>query len=330
MLRTPLSLRVVLSSLALVVGLSGLSAASAGQEQEISGEIAVEIDRRLAAPGAVTDLGRLSCPAETAEIWWWQYWSADDNSFWRLGPDEWPGAFTAFAKGESTRITLRLPASAALGSFALSIMCVDRDDNVLGRADTAITAVGQFDDIDDGVFYETPVLFARANGITQGTSSTTFSPDDPVLRWQMALFLRRLADLTEFEEATWPGHDEFADTAGLPEDRRSAIGWLARSGITRGTSDTEYDPTAPVTRWQMALFLRRFATYFGLDTTARTDTFADTAGLADYQREAIGWLAESGLTTGVGDNNFDPGGVVSRGQMVTFLMRMVEHLAAHR
>ena len=168
-----------------------------------------------------------------------------------------------------------------------------------------------------------------ANGITQGTSATAFSPDAPVLRWQMALFLRRLANLTDFQEPSWPWHDGFDDTDNLPDDRRLAIGWLAQAGITQGTSATEYDPNAPVTRWQMALFLRRFATYFGVDTSSGPDIFDDTTGMADYQREAIGWLAASGITTGVGGNDFDPGGTVTRGQMVTFLMRLVEYLAVN-
>lgn len=327
MVRTSLTLRVVLATVVVAVGLTGLATVAAGQD-DVSGDISVSVDRRLAAPGATTDLGRMTCPAATAEVWWWQYWSADDNVFFRFDAGDWPTAFAAFAVGRPAPLLLTLPSSASLGPFALAVICVDGSENVLGRADVALRSVGQFDDVGDGAFYATSVLFARANGITTGTSDTEFSPDDPVTRWQMALFLRRLADLTAFDESDWPWFDGFGDTTSLPDDRRTAIGWLAQAGITKGVSATEYDPTAPVTRWQMALFLRRYATYFGIDTAARLDRFADTDGLAVYQREAIGWLAENGLTTGIGDNRFDPGGIVTRGQMVTFLMRLVEYMVA--
>ena len=329
MVRTPLSLRLLLSTLVLAVGLTGLSTAAAGQDDQ-SGDISVSIERRLAAPGATTDLGLLRCPAATAEIWWWQYWAEDDNAFFRFDPSEWPLAFADFARGRSTPLGITLPEDATLGPFALAIICVDAAENTLGRADLSLTSVGQFRDVADDDFFASAVLFARANGITTGTSASDFSPDEPVTRWQMALFLRRLADLTAFEEAPWTQRDDFEDTVNLPSDRRTAIGWLAHTGITKGTSATEYDPTAPVSRWQMALFLRRFADHFGVDVTSGLDRFSDTGGMAPYQREAIGWLAENGITTGIGDNLFDPAGSVTRGQMVTFLMRLVEYITFQR
>ena len=63
MVRTPLSLRLLLSTLVLAVGLTGLSTAAAGQDDQ-SGDISVSIERRLAAPGATTDLGLLRTRAE--------------------------------------------------------------------------------------------------------------------------------------------------------------------------------------------------------------------------------------------------------------------------
>lgn len=329
MVRTRLTFRLLLSTLALTIGLAGLSTAANGQDDQ-SGDISITIERRLAAPGATTDLGLLRCPAATAEIWWWQYWSDDDNAFFRFDASEWPLAFADFARGRSTPLGITLPESASLGPFALAIICVDAAENTLGRADVALTSVGQFRDVEADDFYATAVLFARANGITIGTSVSDFSPDEPVTRWQMALFLRRLADLTAFAEAPWTQRDDFEDTIGLASDRRTAIGWLAHTGITKGTTATEYDPAAPVTRWQMALFLRRFAEYFGTDVTSGLARFSDTGGMAPYQREAIGWLAENGITTGIGDNLFDPAGVVTRGQMVTFLMRLVEYITVQR
>ena len=48
-----------------------------------------------------------------------------------------------------------------------------------------------FDDVPDGKFYSEPVQWAFDNGVTTGTSATTFSPDDPVTRGQNVTFMYR-------------------------------------------------------------------------------------------------------------------------------------------
>ncbi|MEZ5168703.1 MAG: S-layer homology domain-containing protein, partial [Acidimicrobiales bacterium] len=93
-------------------------------------------------------------------------------------------------------------------------------------------------------------------------------------------------------------------------------------GITNGTSPTTFDPYGTVTRWQMALFLQRLASGWPVKVTGFTDNFNDTRSLSADKRAAIGWLANSGLTTGVAPGLFDPNGFVTRGQMVTFLDRL--------
>ena len=48
-----------------------------------------------------------------------------------------------------------------------------------------------FDDVPDGKFYSESVQWAFDNGVTTGTSATTFSPDDPVTRGQNVTFMYR-------------------------------------------------------------------------------------------------------------------------------------------
>jgi hypothetical protein len=105
--------------------------------------------------------------------------------------------------------------------------------------------------------------------ITVGTSATTYSPQIDVSRWQMALFLTRQA---EVHGLTLPsGADQgFTDIAAYPAATQVAINQLAQLEITTGTTATTYSPAAPVTRWQMALFLTRLldAAGFPLGTGA--------------------------------------------------------------
>ena len=90
--------------------------------------------------------------------------------------------------------------------------------------------------------------------ITNGTSPTTFSPDEPVTRGQMAAFLWRHAGRLEPASLDTP----FADVlAG--EFYAKAVAWLVEQDITKGTSATTFSPDEPVTRGQMATFLWRRA-----------------------------------------------------------------------
>jgi hypothetical protein len=93
-------------------------------------------------------------------------------------------------------------------------------------------------------------------GVTSGIGAGRYGPDDPVTRWQMALFLTKLwgdsgSALPVAQAAT------FSDIATLPPDVQLAINELAMLGITSGTGPNTYDPFGVVTRGQMAAFLVR-------------------------------------------------------------------------
>jgi len=93
-------------------------------------------------------------------------------------------------------------------------------------------------------------------GITTGTTATTYSPFDPVPRWQMALFLTRLADKGG---STMPdGSDQgFADIGGYSSEIQTAINQLKQLGVTVGKTATTFAPDDEVIREEMALFVSR-------------------------------------------------------------------------
>ena len=105
------------------------------------------------------------------------------------------------------------------------------------------------------VLSRSPLEKLAAAGITRGCNPPTndrFCPNDPVTRGQMAAFLTRALELLA---AT--GIDFTDDDGSIFED---AIERLAAAGITRGCNPPANDrfcPDQPVTRGQMAAFLRR-------------------------------------------------------------------------
>ncbi len=113
--------------------------------------------------------------------------------------------------------------------------------------------VAPFTDVDRGRYYATAIDWLFSEGITTGTSSTEFSPEDPVTRGQMATFLWR----HEGKKGGSPPSG-FSDVS-TSRYYSPAVDWLLDRGITTGTSATEYSPEDPVTRAQMATFLWRLA-----------------------------------------------------------------------
>ena len=112
-----------------------------------------------------------------------------------------------------------------------------------------------FVDISDHTFYS-DILWMSGSGVTRGCNppvNDLFCPDDPVTRAQMAAFLVRALGLTE------NGHGGFGDVPSgstFAED----IGRLATAGVTFGCNPPVNDlfcPEDPVTRGQLAAFLRR-------------------------------------------------------------------------
>ena len=63
----------------------------------------------------------------------------------------------------------------------------------VGDEYTMVRTTTEFFDVLVGAFYAEPVTWLASEGITSGTTPTTFSPDDVVTRGQIATFLWRLA-----------------------------------------------------------------------------------------------------------------------------------------
>jgi hypothetical protein len=102
---------------------------------------------------------------------------------------------------------------------------------------------------DDGTVFEPDIERLAAAGITNGCGPGTFCPDEPITRGQMAAFLTRALDL---DAAVG---DTFSDDDDSPFE--AEIESLAAAGITTGCGPGIFCPDQPVTRAQMAAFLRR-------------------------------------------------------------------------
>ena len=104
----------------------------------------------------------------------------------------------------------------------------------------------------EGKYYTEAVRWALAEGITKGTSETTFSPDMICTRGQIVAFLARFAGVQDAQTES-----VFADVQ--PTDFfAAAVRWAKDNGVTAGTSDTTFGPNEACTRAQVVTFLYRW------------------------------------------------------------------------
>ncbi|MEQ8839891.1 MAG: S-layer homology domain-containing protein [Acidimicrobiales bacterium] len=171
------------------------------------------------------------------------------------------------------------------------------------------TAGTRFADVDPGRFYASAVGWARSSGVVNGVTSACFAPDRSATRAEVAAMLQRLIAPT----ADAPVHG-FSDVTATWQ--QVPVAWMATTGITTGTSPSEFSPDEPATRAMIATFLWRLE---GSPVVGADHGFVDV--VIDWQRDPVAWLWSVGLTTGRSATTFAPDDPVTRGELVTFLWR---------
>lgn len=155
------------------------------------------------------------------------------------------------------------------------------------------------------------MIWAVKENITNGTTETTFSPNDSCTRAQTVAFMWRAAGSPEPKTNVNP----FTDVK-ISDYFYKAVLWAYENGITLGTSDDKFSPADTVTRGQTVTFLYRFAA----ETTNGKNPFADVEN-SDYYYDSVLWAYKNEITSGTSDTTFSPDEDCLRGQIVTFLYR---------
>lgn len=111
-------------------------------------------------------------------------------------------------------------------------------------------AMPNLSDIARNAYYAKAVSWAMEQGITTGTSDTTFSPDNTCIRAQAVTFLAR---------ALHAKTDSAASFTDVPTDAyyANAVAWASENGITAGMGDGLFAPNSHCTRAQIVTFLYR-------------------------------------------------------------------------
>lgn len=172
-----------------------------------------------------------------------------------------------------------------------------------------------FGDVEADEYYSDAVTWMVETDITTGVEPGCFGPDLAITRGQVAAFLHRL-DAALGNEPD-PGSHPFVDvTSGY---QREPVAWLYRAELTTGVTADRFAPNVPITRGDFAVLIWRYA------DSPRPSSALPFVDVDDtYQRSAVAWMAEEGITTGTSSSTFSPDGVVTRAQAAAFLFRFVD------
>jgi len=169
-----------------------------------------------------------------------------------------------------------------------------------------------FKDVSSSAYYHDAVIWALENGVTSGTSTTTFSPSDTCTRGQVVTFLWR----SQGQPEPTTKKNAFSDVSATDYFYKSVL-WAVEKGITNGTSSSTFSPEATCTKAQVLTFLWRT-----LDEPAASGTSAIAAKYSgQYYADAVAWADTNGMLSNMGSKAFNATNNCPRSDVVTYLYR---------
>ena len=196
-----------------------------------------------------------------------------------------------------------------------------KNEEASGTMAITIAQTMNFIDVKASDFFYEPVKWAVNNKITNGTSSTTFSPYKNCNRAEIVTFLWRAAGSPEPTVTRNP----FTDVNSVRDaSYYKAILWASQKGITAGTNATTFSPYQECTRSQIVTFLYRYA---GKPSGYYSNPFKDVGATSEASYyKAVLWAVGKGITTGTSATTFSPYASCNRAEAVTFLYRYTNGL----
>jgi len=223
------------------------------------------------------------------------------------------------------------------GWTALNNIAVDREEGIIsGTVDrfAPIAAIARLTETEEeqqnpqqpdvrlndiaGHWAEAGIRQAVAEGIVAGYPDGSFQPDRKVTRAEFAVMLIRALK--------WQGAEAelaFVDAAEIPAWAHHAFAQAVRAGIIRGYVDGSLNPTAEITRAEMALMV---AAAIGLPNEGNEPTgFADDRDIPGWAKAAIASMKQSSIVRGDGANKFRPQDNAARAEAAILLLNMLAY-----
>lgn len=183
---------------------------------------------------------------------------------------------------------------------------VEQVQNVKPGARVEVPATPKFSDVPADSPFADAIDWAVAEGITNGTTATTFGPGSTCSISNIITFLWRANGKPGAVEGT--------------SDRDSAAKWAVEQKLIAEDEDI----SAPCTRVMAVAYMWRVA---GNPEAGSEISFTDVDKEADYAG-AVAWAVDQKITAGTSETTFSPDKTCTRGQIATFLYRAANAFSA--
>mgnify|MGYP001623011511 FL=1 len=198
----------------------------------------------------------------------------------------------------------------------ISILCAAALTCSAGAA-----SMPDFSDVRPVDWYHDAVSYVCENGLMNGTSNTTFSPNATTSRGMIVTILYRLAGSPDMPESNWGYPYANVDAAAYYS---TPVYWARVNDLVTGYSDTQFGPDDAITREQLTAILYRYADYLGLDTDTdfipdKYYDFPDYKTVSRYAANAMSWCVNNGIING-SNGKLNPQGTATRAEVATMLM----------
>ena len=180
-------------------------------------------------------------------------------------------------------------------------------------------------DVSKDAWYHAAVDYVVERDIMEGMSATTFQPNGTLSRAMAVQIFYNLEGQPDIsgENLGYPYEDVNAE-----EWYDNAVYWARITGVATGYGDGTFQPGDSITRQEFAQMLYNYAKYKGYDLTAEGDLsqFPDSGSVADWAEIAMSWANGNELINGHDDGTIDAGGIGTRAQAASILMRFDQNL----
>ena len=183
--------------------------------------------------------------------------------------------------------------------------------------------VNPFTDVKTGDWFYDAVKFAAQKELFNGTSATSFAPDESMTRAMLVTVLYRM----EGKPAV-TGENSFTDVqAG--QWYTDAVLWANANKLVEGYGNGSFGTNDSITREQMAAILYRYAQLkkYDVSKSAVLTKYSDAASVSAWASDAVKWANGEGLINGTTETTLAPRDTATRAQVAAILMRFAENIA---
>lgn len=193
---------------------------------------------------------------------------------------------------------------------------------VTGASFSTASSIQKFSDVNEKDWFFSDVQYVHEKELMNGTSNTTFAPNDSTTRGMIVTILWRLDGEPEATSKK-PFTDVIRDKYYY-----DAVVWASANEIVSGYDDATFGPEDFITREQLATILYRYVSQKELNVSADTDIskFKDFEEISGYAVDAMKWANANGIITGITSDTISPKGNATRCQVAAILKRICENI----